>query len=111
MEGSGILRQSTVTEGAILLVITTNNFMQIIVGLLKTWFKLFDAQDKGVITIEDVSRTLGVPPPKFYKLVTCNRFDDECLGLDIKALVGRKFESSASFQKEPTGKSMGMRQL
>ncbi|KAF5395128.1 hypothetical protein PHET_07393 [Paragonimus heterotremus] len=37
------------------------------ISMVDTWFKLFDAQDKGVITIEDVSRTLGVPPPKFYK--------------------------------------------
>ncbi|GAA55981.1 hypothetical protein CLF_109548 [Clonorchis sinensis] len=37
------------------------------ISMVDTWFKLFDAQDKGVITIDDVSRTLGVPPPKYYK--------------------------------------------
>ncbi|TPP62616.1 hypothetical protein FGIG_09839 [Fasciola gigantica] len=37
------------------------------ISMVDTWFRLFDSQDKGVITIEDVSRTLGVPPPKYYK--------------------------------------------
>ncbi|CAH8446014.1 unnamed protein product [Dicrocoelium dendriticum] len=37
------------------------------ISMVNTWFKLFDAEDKGAITIEDVSRILGVPPPKYYK--------------------------------------------
>ncbi|TNN14003.1 tegumental antigen [Schistosoma japonicum] len=35
-------------------------------SMVDRWLTLFDANDKGVITIEDVSRTLGVPPPKYY---------------------------------------------
>ncbi|CAH8838968.1 unnamed protein product [Trichobilharzia szidati] len=35
-------------------------------SMVDRWLQLFDTNDKGVITIEDVSRTLGVPPPKFY---------------------------------------------
>ncbi|CAH8474393.1 unnamed protein product [Schistosoma turkestanicum] len=35
-------------------------------SMVDRWLRLFDTNDKGIITIEDVSRTLGVPPPKFY---------------------------------------------
>ncbi|CAL8095833.1 unnamed protein product [Calicophoron daubneyi] len=76
------------------------------VSMVDKWFRLFDSSDKGVISIDDVSRTLGVPIPQFYKERSRGKRSDSVDYSSLEASEPIQVEDSVAHQRQPAVERM-----